>query len=587
MRQKKLWGIIVSAALVLGSTLSAAAANTKAHTITIENSRDGHVYEAYQVFSGEWSREGTGESAVNFLSNVDWGSGTDGPALLAELKGDGILGEFFAEADSAAACAEVLEELGKTASGDQLLDRFAELAWKHHGEKAGESTETESPYTIDVSGDGYYLVKDKDPASGTYPEGDAATRYMLQVVGDITVTAKADAPTLEKKILEGSSGGADRAVDANEAGIGDTVRYQLKSAVPQMDGYEKYFFIVHDTLSEGLDFLPESPVVTVGGRPVPASDIEVVTPGLESGCTFEIVFKDFLNKYKEDKGEEIVITYSAVLNEHAKVGTLGNENEACLEYSNNPNITPKGTDRPSEEDGNVTGKTPEDLVLTYVSGIKLTKVDAADTSRKLTGAQFTLTGTSLNKVIISTSFEEKADGTWYKLKDGTYTEEAPGNGKTEDLYESTSVKYGKAVTALRDTGTVTATGIVDENGVLEFRGLGAGTYEIREILAPTGYNLLKDPITVTLAAQIPEEVTAVTEAAAWKYTLEEGKTEEEILENGIPAEQGIAALEAKNERGAVLPSSGGTGTALIYIGGAILVMAGTLLFFRGRKEREA
>ena len=67
MRQKKLWGIIVSAALVLGSTLSAAAANTKAHTITIENSRDGHVYEAYQVFSGEWSREGTGESAVNFL----------------------------------------------------------------------------------------------------------------------------------------------------------------------------------------------------------------------------------------------------------------------------------------------------------------------------------------------------------------------------------------------------------------------------------------------------------------------------------------------------------------------------------------
>ena len=128
---------------------------------------------------------------------------------------------------------------------------------------------------------------------------------------------------------------------------------------------------------------------------------------------------------------------------------------------------------------------------------------------------------------------------------------------------------------------------MDENGVLEFRGLGAGTYEIREILAPTGYNLLKDPITVTLAAQIPEEVTAVTEAAAWKYTLEEGKTEEEILENGIPAEQGIAALEAKNERGAVLPASGGTGTALIYIGGAILVMAGTLLFFRGRKEREA
>ena len=586
MRMKKLWGIILTAAMVLGSTSGAMADSTAEHVITIENEKDGHVYEAFQVFSGDWSTEGSGTDEKNILANVAWGSGVDGVSLLAELKTDDVLGELFAEAGSAADAALCLEAAGKTASGDRMLDRFAELAWKHHTETAaGRSTENSSPYRITVTGDGYYLIKDKDPASGNWPEGDAASRYMLQVVGNVTVTAKADAPTLEKKILE-AAGGKDSEVDANRAGIGDTVRYQLKSGVPAMDGYEKYFFIVHDTLSAGLTFDKTSVRISIGGNTVGTSDYEVVTENTEDGCTFEIVFRDFLNRHREDAGKEILITYSAVVNEHAKIGAAGNENEAQLEYSNNPNVTPQGTDRPSDQD-NVTGKTPKDLVLTYVSGIRLTKVDGADSTKKLTGAQFTLTGTSLNRVIVSTSFAEAADGTWYRLKDGTYTEEAPVEGKTADLYEDTEKKYGKVTDTIRDTSEVTATGIVDDSGVLTFRGLGAGTYEIREILAPTGYNLLKDPIKVTLAAQVPEEVSAKTDEAVWKYTLEEGKTEAEILADGTPAEQGIAALEVKNEKGAILPSAGGRGTAMFYAGAAVLLMSGALLFFRGKRRGDA
>lgn len=585
MRQKKLWGFILSAALVLGSTLTAQA-NTREHTITIENSRKDHVYEAYQVFSGDWTQEGTGSAKKDILSNVAWGSGVNGDALLAELKTDELLRDAFGEVTGAAGAAAVLEEIGKTASGDRLLDRFGELAWKHtSGTAAGVSEETQSPYTIDVTGDGYYLIKDKTPASGTYPEGDAATRYMLQVVGDVTVTAKADAPSLEKKILEADASGEDAAVDASRANIGDTVRYQLTSRVPHMDGYEKYFFIVHDTLSAGLTFDAGSVHITVGGSEIPAADFQVVTEDLEDDCTFEIVFKDFLNKYKDDADEEILITYGAAVNEHAEIGTAGNENEAQLEYSNNPNITPEGTDRPSDEDHNVTGKTPKDLVLTYVSGIRLAKVDAADTAKKLAGAQFTLTGTSLNKVIISTTFKEDADGSWYRLKDGSYTQEDPGESRAADLYESTDTRYAKVTSQLRDTKTVTAAGIADENGILEFKGLGAGTYTITEIAAPDGYNLLKDPITVTLAARVPETVASADDAAEWRYTLESGKTEEEILQTGNQADEGIVSLEVKNEKGALLPSTGGMGTGLFYLGGALLMMAGGLLFFRGRKRR--
>ena len=105
MRQKKLWGFILSAALVLGSTLTAQA-NTREHTITIENSRKDHVYEAYQVFSGDWTQEGTGSAKKDILSNVAWGSGVNGDALLAELKTDELLGDAFRLADDSRSAAQ-------------------------------------------------------------------------------------------------------------------------------------------------------------------------------------------------------------------------------------------------------------------------------------------------------------------------------------------------------------------------------------------------------------------------------------------------------------------------------------------------
>ena len=44
--------------------------------------------------------------------------------------------------------------------------------------------------------------------------------------------------------------------------------------------------------------------------------------------------------------------------------------------------------------------------------------------------------------------------------------------------------------------------VTDNNGKLQFTGLKEGTYKVKEIKAPTGYNLLKDPITVTIASPI-------------------------------------------------------------------------------------
>ena len=112
-------------------------------------------------------------------------------------------------------------------------------------------------------------------------------------------------------------------------------------------------------------------------------------------------------------------------------------------------------------------------------------------------------------------------------------------------------------------------GYVDENGVLTFEGLGEGTYTITELVAPNGYNLLKDPITITITAN------ATLEGCTW--TVKNGET-------GLTAgADHLFAFDVENNSGTELPSTGGTGTTIFYILGSLLVVvAGVVLVTRKR-----
>lgn len=56
---KKLASLLMALVMVLGmsvgTTVTAFAANTSSHTITITNDKSGHTYTAYQVFAGDIS----------------------------------------------------------------------------------------------------------------------------------------------------------------------------------------------------------------------------------------------------------------------------------------------------------------------------------------------------------------------------------------------------------------------------------------------------------------------------------------------------------------------------------------------------
>lgn len=185
-KMRKLASILLALVMAFAMALPVSAANETNHTITITNEKSGHTYEAYQVFKGDIS-DGK-------LTNIEWGAGVDGEAVLEEL----VELQAYEDCKTAEAVADVLVGFGDNSTE---LDAFAEIVGAHLTTTvAGTSTENESSYTISVKGDGYYLVKDKD-ASVTGSE-DAYTKYILKVVGDVTVEAKAEAPHLEKKIVE-------------------------------------------------------------------------------------------------------------------------------------------------------------------------------------------------------------------------------------------------------------------------------------------------------------------------------------------------------------------------------------------------
>lgn len=125
--------------------------------------------------------------------------------------------------------------------------------------------------------------------------------------------------------------------------------------------------------------------------------------------------------------------------------------------------------------------------------------------------------------------------------------------------ESTALKFTNTAGKYRyDTkGNTTLTSPAD--GYIYIEGLKAGIYYLKETAAPKGYNVLKDIQTI------------------------------EITENGKVKVKGEICNEVKvkNNSGTVLPSTGGTGTTMIYlIGGALVLGSGVVLATKRRVKNK-
>ena len=130
----------------------------------------------------------------------------------------------------------------------------------------------------------------------------------------------------------------------------------------------------------------------------------------------------------------------------------------------------------------------------------------------------------------------------------------------EQPSESNAIKFNPNGTIYRYStdqtkGNITLTS--GNNGHVDINGLQAGIYYLKETEAPKGYNKIQKPIKIEI--------------------LSSGK----IKVDGVEITGDVKVL---NNKGSLLPSTGGMGTTLIYVVGSILVLASGIVLFSKRKE---
>lgn len=160
---------------------------------------------------------------------------------------------------------------------------------------------------------------------------------------------------------------------------------------------------------------------------------------------------------------------------------------------------------------------------TYTFGIPVFKYTG--TNKPLAGAEF--------KLYTDSNCNEESTALKFTLNDSKYR------------YDS--AKGNAVLTSLENTGHI------------DIEGLKEGTYYLKETKAPKGYNLLKAPVEIRI------------DSAGKIYV--DGSTKENT-----------GNVEVKNNSGTLLPHTGGAGTTMIYLVGALLVLGSGVVLASKRKS---
>lgn len=572
-KTKQLAAVLLSLVMLLALVIPASAAGE--YTITITNDQDGHTYEAYQIFAGTVSSDDptAGNVPGPMLGDITWGNGVNDAShveLLAALKADETIGARFDginDATDAAAVAAALD-----GADAETAAAFANVVSGFLSTTATESTAGDGVYTIDNLDAGYYLVKDQD--GSLQGAADTATEYIVQVLGNVTMEPKdSDIPTVEKKVYDEEFAVNDEEKtygegynDVADWNIGDRVPFKLIGSIPDMDAYDTYQYIFHDTISTGLTLDMDSfdvyvakeknqDPVALKWNEVPAEKYTLTQT--ENGFTLRIAnLKEF--PYVDEEGRKyILVFYDAELNGNAEIGLPGNENTAYLEFSNDPN-------------GDGTGRTEDDKVIVFTYQLDGTKVDGANHETTLKDAQFVLlNGAETEAAVV---VDGKVTG-WVKV----HSEAAAGDVKMPETYEDWVARYGDQNVILTSAA----------DGAFNIAGLDDGTYFLREIQAPNGYNLLEGDVQLVITA---DTANGQNWAGAPDLALRDLNMTITVGEAGpthVPGDRadGTVGVTVENNQGATLPETGGMGTTLFYIiGGLLVVGAGVLLVVRIRMK---
>lgn len=498
MKAKKILAILLAVlmAATLGVAIFAATSEEDGTgSITIQNPAPGKTYTAYKLFDMTYDGEGhyaytfdvMGDASTRFLSAMkQYADRENSGFTVTKSNTDSVYTVDFTADFSAADFAAFLAD---------YLERWPDTILRQYSLENG---------TVDGLPLAYYFVTTDNGSLCNLTSTDPdAVIYDKNVPLVIEKTADDDDGTVL---------------------VGQEIVYTVTGTLPEdITGYTAFYYEISDIMSEGLTFsgairvlFGDDIVFDNSDGAAVADPVGTYTAGSNgfTWCADLVGLEDHL-------GDTVTVTYTATVNENA-VERDGETNSATLRYSNDPSdVTSFCEDNPPA------------VVEVYSFNVDVIKVDSADDTVTLDGAEFVL-----------------------------YKEDGP-----EEVYYSYA--NGEVSWVTQSEASVLTTG---QDGKVSFDGLDAGTYYLVEKKAPLGYKKATDPFVVVL-------------------TLTDGEVAgEKVLSaqiDGVAMETDgdtmTATCTIANPAGSVLPETGGMGTTVLYvIGGILIAVAVTVLVTKKR-----
>lgn len=328
-----------------------------------------------------------------------------------------------------------------------------------------------------------------------------------------------------------------KAASSKDVSIGDTVTYTVSFKTSNYYGAgteakEIVSYTIEDTLPE---FLSNVDVIRIivdnDGKSETIDDQKDVTVQFNTDKKIVIDWYDEDNsKFLYNNGATVTITYTAKVTDKAAIDGDGNTNKVTVKWTTKGNVQPDPDEIHTEE-----------TIYTYAIALK--KVNNK--------------GVALPGAVFEFPFyvQSTAD------TDGAY------------IYAGDTAKDGltKQITTPAD-------------GVIVVKGVKSGRYEITEFKAPDGYNKLTTPVTVEAVK------TSSTTTSKTVYLDENGNVTNETTATEVKVELANIAATAVvvvNKAGTELPSTGGMGTTVFYVLGAVLVLGAVVLLVTKKRMSDA
>ena len=593
MRNNKALAAILSAGLaaagIIGTTPVMAAkvapsATDTAPIVIAGVEEDAEVY-AYQVVEGVYNTYGllkyqqTAESkAVRELADIEKISDLDVTTLA----------KWAYTLDAEDMLKLTYDENTKTFSTDQALaGSYIVIVRKNYDDtKENEHGSTEATYVYNPMyvSNGYTDANDASTLGNIKTVegiGEVGGKAELDIEGDDAVfngeggiltrnTAYAKkTPVYVNKDIVGAS---TKELKWEDVAIGDTVTMEITSLTPDYsDAFSQgavtdaedesghkitTLYRLTDTQSEGLDAVTAENILKVATYEMNGTErVETDIPK----DMYQITFfdNDFYVDFDTDwlinhPASNIVIRYQTTVNKKAPMAMDSTPNQVRLDYYTLPNGE---TDVLKDVVEYYTFKLDEAIKVVEGASVYVDE-EGVKSTKPLAGATFTLTRTG--------SADENHDDTKTETKEKVYTV------TTED------------------------------DGVILFEGLDEGVYQLKEIAAPEGFLMIDKTWTVTIKAEYDGFEDKNGQDYRWDSNEQRDKAMKQysvkIVDDDNPdvevtsiyqvSEEIINGYGIVNQHISKLPSTGGEGTVLYTVGGAILAFSGAAVLFAGKKKKK-